>query len=220
MLRVTTVALLLLATGAPATAQDRLAHPAVDLRGALYRAVFVSATDALSAGDVAALPAGVRTRVSQFLTRRRSLERAGEGTPPDPRALLKHSIVALVDREDARALAADFLREAPVAADWGDSAAAPLEEASYAEKRLRLDAPLAPFLYVFIAQRQRAAFELADRAQDLDTMKAAAKKYRVVMQRARSATDLIYGLLADDLDRVPFVYANTDKHPATFNPDT
>ena len=44
--------------------------------------------------------------------------------------------------------------------------------------------------------------------------------YRVVMQRARSATDLIYGLLADDLDRVPFVYANTDKHPATFNPDT
>jgi hypothetical protein len=220
MLRVTTVALLLLATGAPATAQDRLAHPAVDLRGALYRAVFVSATDALSARDVAALPAGVRTRVSQFLTRRRSLERAGEGTPPDPRALLEHSIVALVDREDARALAADFLREAPVAADWGDSAAAPLEEASYAEKRLRLDAPLAPFLYVFIAQRQRAAFELADRAQDLDTMKAAAKKYRVVMQRARSATDLIYGLLADDLDRVPFVYANTDKHPATFNPDT
>jgi hypothetical protein len=135
MLRVITVALLLLATGAPATVQDRLAHPAVDLRGALYRVVFVSATDALSARDVAALPADVRTRVSQFLTRRRTLEQAGEGTPPDPRELLEHSIVALVDREDARALAADFLREALIANGWGDSAAAPLKEASYAEKR-------------------------------------------------------------------------------------
>ena len=220
MLRVITVALLLLATGAPATVQDRLAHPTVDLRGALYRAVFASATDALSAHDVAALPADVRTRVSQFLTRRRTLEQAGEGTPPDPRELLEHSIVALVDREDARALAADFLREAPVAGGWGDSAAAPLTEASYAEKRLRLDAPLAPFLYVFIAQRQRAAFELADRAKDPETMKAAARKYRAVMQRARSAADPIYGLLADDLDRMPYVYASTDKHPATFNPDT
>jgi hypothetical protein len=73
---------------------------------------------------------------------------------------------------------------------------------------------------VFIAQRQRAAFELADRAKDLNTMKAAAKKYRAVMQRARSAPDLIYGLLADDLDRLEYVYAQTNKHPATFNPDT
>jgi hypothetical protein len=50
-------------------------------------------------------------------------------------------------------------------------------------------------------------------------MKTAAKKYRAVMQRARSASDPIFRLLADDLDRVPYVYVKTDKHPGTFNPD-
>jgi hypothetical protein len=220
MLRVTTIALVLVAAAVPAVAQERLAHPAVDLRGALYGAVFVSATGALTERDLAALPDDVRARLTRFLASRANLAQAGEDTPPDSREFLEHSIIALVDRENTRALAADFLREAPLAADWGDSAAAPLEEASYAEERLRPDAPLAPFLYVFIAQRQRAAFELADRAKDLETMKAAARKYRAVMQRARLAADPIYGLLADDLDRLPYVYASTDKHPATFNPDT
>jgi hypothetical protein len=219
MLRVTAVALLL-ATSAPATVQDRLAHPAVDLRGALYRAVFVSAAGPMSDPDLAGLPDDLRARLSRFLMRQGTWERAGGTSLADPRRMLERAIAALVERDDAQALAADFLSDAPLAAEWGDSAEAPLREAGYAEKRLKPDAPLTPFLYVFIAQRQRAAFELADRAQDLDTMKTAAKKYRAVMLRARSVPDPIYGLLADDLDRMPFVHAKTDRHPATFNPDT
>lgn len=166
-------------------------------------------------------------RLNRFLMRRGTLEWAagsvvsGQGSGiAEAHRILERAIVALVEREDARALAADFLSGAPLAAEWGESAEAPLTEARYAERRLTPDAPLAPFLYVFIAQRQRAAFELADREQDLDTMKAAAEKYRAVMQRARSVPDSIYGLLADDLDRMPFVHAKGDKHPTTFNPDT
>jgi hypothetical protein len=214
------VALLLVAATLPVLAQERLPYPTVDLQGALYRAVFVPAAAGLTARDVAALPDDVRVRLTRFLVRRAALEQANDDTRHDPRQVFEAAVIALLDREDARTLAADFLREASLEADWGDNAELPLKEASYAEKRLRLDAPLAPFLYVFIAQRQRAAFELADRAKDIDAMKAAAKKYRAVMQRARAAADPIYALLADDLDRMPYVYAPTGKHPATFNPDT
>ena len=110
MLRVTTIALLLVAATLPAVAQERLAYPAVDLRGALYRAVFVSATGALTERDLAALPDDVRARLTRFLASRATLAQAGEGTPPDSREFLEHSIIALIDREDARTLAADFLR--------------------------------------------------------------------------------------------------------------
>jgi hypothetical protein len=50
-------------------------------------------------------------------------------------------------------------------------------------------------------------------------MKAASRKYRAFMQRARAAEDPIYALLADDLDRQPFVYVATDNHPRDFDPD-
>jgi hypothetical protein len=76
MLRVITVALLLLASGGPATVQDRLAHPAVDLRGTLYRAVFVSAAGPLSDPDLAGLPDDLRARLSRFLIRQGAFERA------------------------------------------------------------------------------------------------------------------------------------------------
>ena len=226
MPRITIVTLLLVIASVPAAVQEKLAYPNVDLHGALYRAVFTSATDMLAAPDLAALPDHLRARLNRFLTRRATLGTGPEQSaawglsPADPRRILERAIVALDERDNARERAAEFLSEAPLARDWDENAAAPLAEASYAEKRLKPDAPLAPFLYVFIAQRQRAAFELANRANDLDTMKAAAKKYRAVMQRARSAPDPIYGLLADDLDRVEYVYAKTDQHPATFNPDT
>ena len=138
MLRVITVSLLLLATGGPAAVQDRLAHPAVDLRGTLYRAVFVSAAGPLSDPDLAALPEDLRARLSRFLIRQGTLERAS-GTPlADPRRIVERAIVALVERDDAQALAADFLSEAPLAAEWGDGAEAPLREAGYAEFPLRV----------------------------------------------------------------------------------
>ncbi len=228
MLRVATTVLLLAAAMGPAPAQDRLAHPAIDLKGQLYRAVFLSEPEALTADDIAALPEELRARLNRFLSRRSAFHLADDSkrTTDSPVAIepkkrvLERAIVSLLDRDDASALAMGFLAEAPIAAEWGPTAEAPLEEAAYAEKRLEPDDPLAPFLYVFIAHRRRAAFEAADRKHDTDTMKAAARKYRAVMLRARATQDPIYALLADDLDRLPYVHLKTDSHPGTFNPDT
>ncbi len=199
--------------------QERLAHPSVDLKGVLYRAVFVGENVPPTRPGGDALPPELARRVERFLEKYSALA-SHSGARPDKTAVLTRAIVALLDRDDATARAEAFLNDAPVADDWAGTSEAPLRQAAYAEKRLNPSDPLAPFLYVFIAQRQRAAFEAADRANDLDTMKAAAKKYRAVMQRARAAEDPIFALLADDLDRMPYVFVPTAKHPATFNPDT
>jgi hypothetical protein len=222
-----TAVLLLTATTAVSAAQDKLAHPAIDLKGKLYRAVFSAEPDTLSRGDIAELPDELRTRLSRFLIKRSAFKSrdatkgAGEAAAAAvKKRALERAIVALLDRDDAGALAVEFLAQAPIAGEWGPNADTPRQEAAYAERRLKPGDPLAPFLYVFIAQRQRAAFEAADRAKDAETMKAAAKKYRAVMQRARSTPDPIYALLADDLDRLPYVFLKTGQHPGLFNPDT
>jgi hypothetical protein len=228
MLRVATTALLFTAAMGPAPAQDRLAHPAIDMKGHLYRAVFFSEPDALTADDIAALPEELHARLNRFLTRSSAFHLTDDSKRTVDSAVaieakkrvLERAIVSLLEREDASALAMGFLAEAPIAAEWGPTPEAPLEEAAHAEKRLKPDDPLAPFLYVFIAHRQRAAFEAADRKHDTDTVKAAAKKYRAVILRARGTQDPIYALLADDLDRLPYVHLKTDSHPGTFNPDT
>jgi hypothetical protein len=225
MRRATIAALLLTTAIVVVRGQDRLAHPAIDLKGHIYRAVFVTSSDVPTRVSIAGVPPELASRIERFLDKYSAIGSEGrrqDGAAGDDerKQLLARAIVALLDRDDAAALAEAFLEDAPVADDWGHTPDAPLREAAYAEKRLTPSDPLAPFLYVFIAQRQRAAFEAAERAQDIETMKAAAKKYRAVMQRARSTADPIFALLADDLDRMPYVSVPTAKHPATFNPDT
>ena len=85
---------------------------------------------------------------------------------------------------------------------------APLAESAFAEQVLQKDpsTPLAPFLYLFIAQRQRAAAEAAELNQNAAVAQAATAKAREFLQKARGAADPIFGLVADDLERVPFVY--------------
>jgi hypothetical protein len=203
--------------------------PNTDLGGKLYRAVFLSGPGTLSSGDLAAVPEPARARLSTFLVRRSAFTSAYESKPEDVDALardakrrvIERAIVALIDAPDINARALEFVKTAPIAYEWEGKVDGPLAEAAYAEDVLKKapDGPLAPFLYVFIAQRQRAAFEAAERVKDEPAMKAAAKKYRAFMERARSAPDPIFRLLADDLDRVPYVYTKSQKHPRDFNPD-
>jgi hypothetical protein len=219
MRRAAIAALLIAIATAGPRGQDRLAHPSADLKGLLYRAVFLGEKVPPPSPGAAAIPRELASRVERFLGKHSTLT-SGSGGRPEKADVLKLAIVTLLDRDDAAALAEAFLKDAPMAGEWGETPEAPLREAAYAEKRLTPSDPLAPFLYVFIAQRQRAAFEAAERVKDLDTMKAAARKYRAVLQRARAAADPIFALLADDLDRMPHVWLKTTLHPATFNPDT
>jgi len=218
------VLVLIVATAAGAVAQQN-----IDLKGRFYRSVFMSGPDSLSSGDLAEVPEPLRGRLSRYLIRRSAFQTRYEGKPADLNAVasdakkrvIERAIASLLDQQDSGRLAVAFVKDAPIAADWERRPGGPLAEATYAEGALKSDpdGPLAPYLYVFIADRQRAAFEAADRAKDVDVMKAAAKKYRTFIQRARNANDQLFRLLADDLERVPYVYMKTEVHPRDFNPD-
>ena len=202
------------------------APSAIDLGGKLYRAVFISGPGTLSSGDLAAVPEPQRGRLSTFLTRRSSFTSAYENKPQDAdavqsdakRRVIERAIVALIDAPGVNAQAVEFVKAAPIASEWEGRPEGPLAEASYAEEVLKKapKSPLAPFLYVFIAQRQRAAFEAAEHSNDEAAMKTAAKQYRANIERARAASDPIFKLLADDLDRVPYVYTKSEKHPRDY----
>jgi hypothetical protein len=228
-LRVSVAMIILASTAIVAQVPAPPAGSTIDLGGKLYRAVFLSGPGTLSTGDLAAIPEPSRGRLSTFLSRRSSFSSAYESKPEDAdavardakRRLIERAIVALIDVPDINARALEFVKAAPIAHEWEGKVQGPLAEAAHAEDVLKKapNGPLAPFLYIFIAQRQRAAFEAAERAKDEPAMKAAAKKYRAFMDRARSASDPIFRLLADDLDRVPFVYTRSQKHPRDYNPD-
>jgi hypothetical protein len=210
-------------------AQAQFAHPTVDLRGRLYRSVFQTAPPYLSSGDIAELPVKLRERLSTYLVRRASFSSRYEGTATGfegaaadaKKRVLERAIVSVLDSPQAGTLALDFLKDAPIAAEWKLNPDGPTAEAAFAEEYLQRasSTPLAPFLYVFIAHRQRAAFEICERQKNVEGQKAAARKYRTFMQRARGAQDPLYGLIADDLDRQAYVHTSAVGHPRDFNPD-
>ena len=219
--------LLLVALAAPQTLP---LYETPDLQGKLYKSVFVPGAGALTVADLPKLPEPARGRLERYLARRaafKSQMKGGATTMADvaieaKRRRLEGAIVALIDAPEIDRLAAEYAQGAKVVADWERSPMGPLLEAEYAEDSLKQNpsSPLAPFLYVFIAQRQRAAFEAMTPDKQKDAMSAAAKKYRTFMQRARAAEDPIFTLLADDIDRQASVHVGSAHHPRDFNPDT
>lgn len=225
----TGAALALLALLPLAQAQETPARADVDLKGRLYKAVFYSGPGTLSSADLTAVPDALRQRLSRFLERRAGFEsrythEAGsfDEVRVDARKReIERAIVALVEAPDVERLALEFLNSVNIALKWEGHPDGPLSEAAGAEDFLKRNpaTPVAPYVYVFIAHRQRAAFETYDSAKNVDGMKAASRKYRTFMQRARSVPDPIFPLVADDLDRQPHVYVKTGQHPASFDPD-
>jgi hypothetical protein len=202
----------LTSTQSPAPAAGR----GPDFNGRLYRAVFVPGPDTLSSGNLADAPQPVRDRLSRFLVRRAAFTSLYKGSATDiesvardaKRRALERAIVALIESDGVAQRAVDFVAAAPIANEWKGAADAPLAEAAFAEQFLQKEpsTPLAPFLHLFIAQRQRAASELAGLNQDGIAAQAAAAKAREYLRKARGASDPIFGLIADDLERLPEVH--------------
>lgn len=221
-----TAALIILALGVSAAAQTPDARPAVDLQGKLYRAVFSSGTGMLAASDLAAVPEPLRGRLNTYLTRRRAFKSSYKSQPDTiqkvrsdaKRRVLERAIVSLVDTAGVEKLAADFVASAPIAYEWEGMHHGPLAEAAFAEDVLQKDptSPLAPWCYVFIAERQRIAFETYENEKNPEGMKAAAKKYRAFVERARAAEDLIYPALIEDMERLPYLYIKGTNHPRDY----
>ncbi len=117
-------------------------------------------------------------------------------------------------------MATEYVAAAPISYEWKGMHDGPLEESAHAEALLSKDpsTPLAPWFSVFIAHRQRAAFEAYEVEKNQEGMRAAARKYRQFMERARAVSDPIFPALIADLDRQPFVYIKTTTHPRDYNP--
>lgn len=215
-----------------AAGQTPPAYATPDLKGKLYRTVFLPGVGTLSADDLKALPPAVRDRLTRFLERRSKFTSRLQGTASSmtdvavqaKKRRLEGAIVSVVESPGIEKLAADYAEQASVANEWGRDAGPPTAEAAFAEDFLKKDpsTPLAPFLYLFIADRHRAAFETLDVnvAKDKALMTAASKKYRTFMVRARSAADPIFTLLADDMDRQAYLYMKSTFHPRDFDPDS
>ncbi len=206
------------------------ASGAPDLKGRLYRAVFFSGPGALAPTDLADVPGTLRPRLERYLQRRAAFASRLQNAASSFQALrveakkrvVERAIVALVEAPQIEEQAAAYASAAHILDEWQGRADAPLSEAAAAEDFVKTNpsTALAPYLYVFIAERQRAAFELMTVAAQKAEMTAAAKKYRTFMQRARSADDPIFALLADDMDRLPYLHVKSEFHPRDFDPDS
>lgn len=227
MKRSTWTAVLLSAFAVAGLAQENEGtKPAIDLRGKLYRSVFTAGADVLTAADVAALPESMRARLTSYLSRRAAFKSNYKNasdtlemmrTDAKKRAL-ERAIVSLVDAPGIEKIAADFVATAPVAYEWHGLHDGPLAEADYAESALKKtpSSPLTPFLYVFIAQRQRVIFETFEAGKNTEGMKAAARKYRAFVERARAVNDPIFAALIDDMERQPYLYLKSTNHPRDY----
>jgi hypothetical protein len=200
-----------------------------DLQGKLYKSVFSSGVGALKYEDLPAAPEELRTRLARYLSRRAAFKSSYKSEADSfdavrveaKRRMIEQAIVALIEAPGIERMAADYVATAPIHYEWKGMHDGPLEEAAQAEALLSKNpsGPLAPWFYVFIAHRQRAAFEAYELAKNLDGMKAAAKKYRLFAERARAVPDPIFPALMADLDRQPFVHVKTPTHPRDYNPD-
>lgn len=230
MPRAITSAVLLVVLAVTAAAQAPASGAGADLKGKLYKSVFFSGPGALAAPDLTGVPAAVRPRLERYLQRRAAFAsklRNGASSFEALRSeakkrVVERAIVALVEAPQIEDAAAAYALDARILYEWEGRPESPLSEASAAEDFVKKtpSTPLAPYLYVFIAERQRAAFELMTVATQKVEMTAAAKKYRTFIQRARAADDLIFTLLADDMDRQSFLYAKSAFHPRDFDPDS
>ena len=228
MRRTITLAIALVAAaGMPARSQSP-GGAATDLQGKLYKSVFASGSGVLAPGDLKALPEPVRSRLEKYLARRGAF-RSNYKSEADSfeqvrvdakRRLVEQAVVSLIDVPGIERTAADYVATAPIHYEWEGMPEGPLEEANHAEALLAKDpgSPLAPWLSAFIAQRQRIAFETCQSQKNEAGMKAAADKYRVFLERTRSASDPIFGWLMADMERQPYLYLKTATHPRDYKP--
>lgn len=202
---------------------------ATDLRGKLHTSVFSAGAGALTAADVSAAPEVLRDRLGKYLSRRAAFKSTYKSQADSfdsvridaKRRLVEQAIVALIDAPGIERTAAEYVASAPIHYEWKGMPEGPLEEANHAEAVLKKDpsSPLAPWFYVFIAHRQRAAFEASEGQKNQEGMKAAARKYRAFVDRARAVTDPIFPALIADMERQPYVYLKATSHPRDYNPD-
>jgi hypothetical protein len=196
--------------------------------GKLYRSAFFSGAGTLTHDDLAPVAEPLKARLARFLERRTAFKSRYKSAPDTmekmradaKRREIERAIVAIVEAPGIEKIAADFVAAAPVAYEWEGMHDGPLDEARFAESTLKGNpgSPLAPWLALFIAQRQRVAFEAYENEKNTEGMRAAAAGYRTFIERARAAGDPIYAAIAGDMESQPHLYIKNSRHPRDYSP--
>jgi hypothetical protein len=213
----------LFAAFATAIASTQSATGAPPFYGRLYRAVSSADRNLLAAADARHVPPSVRPRFQRFVkchaTFRSRLPAAKDfftnAALPKRRAM-ERAIACLSEAPGIAKLATDYAARARILYEWEGLSSSPLEEAAYAEQYLGdvSDSPIAPYLYLFIAERARYAYEFLTREGDPSGAAEQAAQYRTFIVRARQ--DPLVALVADDLDGLAFLRQDVGKHPKAF----
>jgi hypothetical protein len=216
-------ALPLLALGSLCLAQDRSRNaqsPPV-FNGRLYRSVAEwDTTSPFSSDDRARVPASLRSRFEAFV-RCRARFRTGLPRPTsffataalNRQQTLERALACLFEAPGIAAAATEYTQRARILYEWEGLASSPIEEAQYAEEYIagNPDSPFVPYLYLFVAERWRYAFEYFVQSGNKPGIAASAEKYRDFIARARGA-DAFVRLVADDSDGMPFLAVNVGIH--------
>jgi hypothetical protein len=120
---------------------------------------------------------------------------------------LENQILLLLGPKAAREARA-FSAVLPLSLEWEGISEGPLQEADFADRWLVLKpaTPLAPFLYLFMAHRVRAACEAAQREQKKEALPVLTNRYQEMMEKAKSAKIKLISCLAFLLEEEPYVY--------------
>jgi hypothetical protein len=130
---------------------------------------------------------------------------------------LELALACLIEAPGIAALATDYAAHAHILYEWEGMSEAPLVEAAYAETYIteHPKSPLLPYLYLWVAEGARYAFEMLDGEKNQEGMTTQAARYRTFIARARSADPMVE-LVANDFDGLSFVYTNIGKHPRDY----
>jgi hypothetical protein len=184
--------------------------------------------DAVPAAIREGLPREAVQRAAEYDVRRAAFRTALAwpvlaGPQTDPvmyrRQGLERALVSLVAAAGVEQSAAAYVAALPGGAAPARDASA-LAEAAAGEGRLKAEpaSPIAPVVYLHIAERYRCGIEEATPRGDAQALTAHARKYQAFFTRARQVADPLLRAAAEDLDRATFVCADAGKHPRDFLP--
>jgi hypothetical protein len=197
-----------------------------DFGGLMYKCAFSGSVRDCEAllGDKQKLQASERRRLEEYVSRRKSfrsklIEPKDMTFPADEgfreKQWLEGAIVSLVDAPGIEETAADYASKAKLYYEWEGLSEGPLTEAQFAETYLSANpaTPIKPYLLLFLLHRYRCAYECLDFEKNLAERAKAAQKYQLYLKEARQHPDPLIGLVADDIDRAPYLYIKTEEHP-------
>jgi len=194
----------------------------VDFNGKLYKSIFYGWEQRKI--DTSGLSPILERKICKFMKRYSNFQ----SRIPKPQDLsfphdviynkrmnIERAIVSLIDTEDIRDLAAEYAANAVVYYEWEGMSDGPFEEGRYAEEYLNKDytTPLKPYLVLFIAHRYRCAYECIIANNETKWKNYTELRYGYYLHAAKSCSNLLINLIAEDMDRERFFYIPDGERP-------